>query len=157
MLRLLAMAAAAVPALAAIGAELHPLVCVDVPVERLSDPLDRDGLSGVECPFPTGGGSVLIVSDENVSWPVIVLPGRRVSFEDFLLENATILGPGLFHFQPGGDAVLFEERPHRRLLVRYSSADPVSLERVVRWLALSLDPVVLGAAETPEAAAALMP
>jgi hypothetical protein len=150
-------AAALAAAVAAAAAEPRALACGEAAADRIQDPLGRDGLAAVECPLPDGKGSVLIVSDDTISWPVIVRSDGRTSLEEALLGDIALLGPGQPYFQPGEGAVLYAEGPPGRLLVRFSSSDPVTLAPQTRWLVVALDPVVLGAADTPEAAAALEP
>jgi len=130
----LTMAAIALPAFAAMAFEFRPLDCRELSAGAVPDPLSRDGLAGVDCALPDGTGSVMIVSDENISWPVIVRSGRSISFEDYLLGNAGLLGPGLAYFDPEPGAVLFDDTPPGRVLIRFQSSDPVTLERSVRWL-----------------------
>jgi hypothetical protein len=154
---LLAMAAIAVPAMGVMASELLPLDCREATEADIPAALARDGLAVVDCPLPDSPDRVLILSDENISWPVVVTSDRASSFEAYLLDRIDLLGPGLAYFETGPGAVLFDDTPPRRVVIRFQSADPVTLEPAVRWLAVSLDPTVLGAAVTPEAAAGLQP
>jgi hypothetical protein len=154
--RSLILASAALAVTAAHAAEPQHLACAEVAAEAVVDLLGRDGLSAVECPLPDGAGSVQIVSDENVSWPVLLGGPAPVSFEDALLERVADFG-GSFHFRPAEDAVRLQLGPPRMLFVRFAVSDPVTLEPGARWVAVALDPVVIGIAETPDAAASPQP
>jgi hypothetical protein len=137
------------------GGELLEIDCAPAEAEAIADPLDRSGLEGMYCALPEAGG-VLIVTDENLSWPVLVSPSGRVSFEEALLSDIALVGPGLPQVRLGTDRVLLATDPPARALIEFSSADPATLAPRSRWLAIALDAQeILGAADTPEAAAAL--
>jgi hypothetical protein len=102
-------------------------------------------------------GLVQIMSDDRMSWPVIVRSGQTRSLEDHLLSNADLLGPGLAYFEPDPGAVLFDSALPERILIRFVSSDPVTLERSVRWLSVSLEGSVLGASPTPGSATPAAP
>lgn len=135
---------------------LVPLACGPAAPAAVADPLGRDGLSARECPLPDGGGALLIVSDDSVSWPVLATPAGRVSFEQAILDDPAMIGPGLPYARPERDAALFAPGPPARVLIEFSSTAPDTLARSSRWLAIDLGArAIVGAAAGPEAAAAL--
>ena len=100
--------------------------------EEYNDPLGRDGLSTEICRLPKPGRALVIVSDQSLSWPVLIAPTQTISFEEDMLSNK--LGfSGLPFFNSAQDHVVYFDEPER-LFISVTTNDPVSLAPVRVWL-----------------------
>jgi hypothetical protein len=135
---------------------LVALDCAPAAVEAIDDPLGRDGLGALRCPLPGGRGVLVLVSDENLSWPVLETESGRTSFEEALLSDVGLVGPGLPYVGYGDDRLLFTEDDPPRVLIEYATTDPSTGRRGARWLAIAVDERrIVGAADDLATAAAL--
>jgi len=97
-----------------------------------SDPLNRDGLSAVICRLPEPGQALVIVTDSNLSWPVLMTPTQTISFEEDILSSKLGLA-GLPYFNPTQDKVVHFADPER-LFISLTISDPVTLAPARVWL-----------------------
>lgn len=108
------------------------LDCRPAGASDYSDPLSRDGLSTVICDLPEPGEVLLIVTDPNLSWPVLITPKQTVSFEEDMLGNKLGI-PGLPYFNPELDQVILFTDPER-LFISFTINDPITLDPARVWL-----------------------
>ena len=132
--------------------------CVALTEGQIQDPEARPGLSGLRCADPyAAGDALLLVTDENMSWPLLERGGQRQSFEQVVLDDRSLLGPGFFYFAASRDRVIWRGPPAPAVVISFSGADTVTLAPLQRWLAIDLKRgAVAGAADSADAAFALV-
>jgi hypothetical protein len=112
--------------------------CQDTVLTDYSDPQSRTDLSELTCPQPNSNTAVIIVTDPNLSWPILKTATDYISFEDAILTNGNKIGEGFFFFDPQADRVVWNGTPATKVLISLSGADPVTLTPQRRWITLDL-------------------
>lgn len=84
----------------------------------------------------------MIVTDQNISWPIIHGPGGSRSLRGDLLNTMQSFGAGLLYFDPRRDIVwvAFDGARFLGHVVRMTGNDPVTLERKLAFVSIPENP-----------------
>jgi len=103
------------------------------------DMLGREGLRGLVCRPAGNGPAVRIVTDGMMSWPVFAGRSPPVSGETALLETVGDLAAGHVYFDPAADTLAWTAPPDRRLVMSFTTNDPVTLAPKRVWVVFDPD------------------
>ena len=117
-----------------------PLSCVAGNAEARPDEATPDS-KVIVCRSDVGQLDVMIVTDQDTSWPVIRCVGGLRSLQNDLLDAMHTFGAGLLYFDPKRDIVWVaaDDAGFVGLLVSMTGNDPVTLERKRAYLAIQIN------------------
>lgn len=122
---------------------LTPLDCAP-PAETMPTMGVPDKARTVLCPDGASAFDVLVVTNADMSWPVLLSADRSRSLEDFLLRAMEPFGAGLLFFNKARDGVWVasDGGGARSYVVSLSGNDPVTMRQKGAFLLVSTDPAV---------------